>query len=63
MDRMIKTSFTLEFNGYLVPESINEQINTGVIHTYDQVVVEEGDTTSGKSSIIEEADIHTDTSN
>ncbi len=58
MDRMIKTNFTLTFNGYLVPESINEQVNTGVVHTYDQVVVEEGDTTTGKSSIIEEADIH-----
>ena len=58
MDRMIKTNFTLTFNGYLVPESINEQINTGVVHTYDQVVVEEGDTTTGKSTIIEEADIH-----
>ena len=60
-DRMIKTSFTLEFNGYLVPETINDQVNTGVIHTFDQVVMEEGDTTTGKSSIIEEADIHTDT--
>ena len=58
MDRMIKTNFTLTFNGYLVPESINEQVNTGVVHTYDQVIVEEGDTTTGKSSIIEEADIH-----
>ena len=58
---MIKTSFTLEFNGYLVPETINEQVNTGVVHTFDQVVMEEGDTTTGKSSIIEEADIHTDT--
>ena len=58
-DRLIKTNFNLTFHGYLVPESINEQINTGVIHTYEQVVMEEGDTTTGKSSIIEEADIHT----
>ena len=56
-DRMIKTQFNLTFNGYLVPETINEQVNTGVIHTYDQVVMEEGDTTTGKSTIIEEADV------
>ena len=56
-DRMIKTQFNLTFNGYLVPETINEQVNTGVIHTFDQVVMEEGDTTTGKSTIIEEADV------
>ena len=56
-DRMIKTNFNLTFHGYLVPENINEQVNTGVVQTFDQVVIEEGDTTTGKSSIIEEADV------
>ena len=60
-DRMIKTNFNLTFHGYLVPESINDQINTGVVQTFDQVVIEEGDTTTGKSTIIEEADVQTKT--
>ena len=53
----VQKQFNLTFNGYLVPVSINEQVNTGVIHTFDQVVMEEGDTTTGKSTIIEEADV------
>ena len=40
-ERIIKTTFNMSFNGYLVPESFNEFLNTQRFFTPKQVVVED----------------------
>jgi hypothetical protein len=40
-ERIIKTTFNMSFNGYLIPESFNEFINTQRFFTPKQVVVED----------------------
>ena len=65
-DRVIKTNFSLAFNGYLIPETIEGQISTGATRYFDRVTGplatssfsrwsgSESDGTTGKSKIIEE---------
>ena len=40
-ERIIKTTFNMSFNGYLIPESFNEFINTQRFFTPKQVVIED----------------------
>ncbi len=43
-DRIVKTTFGMTFQGYIIPESVNDLINTQKSFTRAKIVIKEGDT-------------------